>query len=285
MVQPAQTAYLCASIEKTAMDRSHIKIHARGNSPAQRTFSPAKMVHPMRLSNPIRIVVISSLLLFCSICHLPAWGQYNVYSFDHKFEGTFAHFGILMGYNSSRFHVSRSDRFLVSDSIRSVESTTGPGFNLGIISNLHIGNNFDIRFLPSFTFSERSLYYQTFGYGDLTQRIESVNLEFPLLLKFKSNPYKDLRMYVLAGIKYTYDLASNAEARNAEDIVKVGRHDFLVDYGFGLEIYFPYFIFAPEIRISQGIFDVHARDPKLNLSNVLDRLFTRSIVVVFNFEG
>lgn len=238
----------------------------------------------MRLSNPFRIVIISALLLF-SFCQLPAWGQYNAYSFDQKYTGTFAHFGILMGYNRSNFHIQKSERFLFSDSIRGVESGKGPGFTLGIISNVHIGKNFDIRFLPSFAFSERDLHYKFFNQEDLTQPIESVNLEFPLLLKFKSDPYKDMRMYVLAGMKYTYDLNSNAEARNAEDLVKVGRHDFLVEYGFGFEFYFPYFIFAPEIRISQGIFDVHSPDPKLNLSNVLDRLFTRSVLLVFNFEG
>ena len=250
-----------------------------------RAFSPAKMEHPMRLSNPLRIVGIPLLLVLFTVSQLPAWGQYNVYSFDQKYTGTFAHFGILMGYNQSNFHVQRSERFLFSDSIRSVESTPGPGFTLGIISNIHLGNNFDIRFLPSFSFAERDLNYKFFNQGDVTQGIESVNLEFPLLLKFKSNPYKDLRMYVLGGIKYDYDLASNAKARNAQNLVKVGRNDFLIEYGFGFEIYFHYFILAPEIRISQGIFDVLSPDPKLNLSNVLDRLFTRSILVVFNFEG
>lgn len=225
------------------------------------------------------------LALILLTASLTGKAQYNVYSFDNKYSNRFAHFGILMGFNRTEFRIKQSEPFLFSDSISSIQSSMGPGFNLGIVSNVHIGKNFDIRFLPSFSFTERALDYETFDDEDFTQRIESVNLEFPLLLKFKSNPYKDMRMYVLAGAKYTYDLASNAEARNAEDLVKVGRHDFLLEYGFGFEIYFPYFILAPEIRVSQGIFDVHAPDPNLNLSRVLERLFTRSVSIVVNFEG
>ena len=239
----------------------------------------------MRLSNPFRIVVFPLLLVLFTLSQLPAWGQYNVYSFDQKYTGTFAHFGILMGYNQSNFHVQRSERFLFSDSIRSVESTQGPGFTLGIISNIHIGNNFDIRFLPSFSFAERDLNYKFFNQGDVTQGIESVNLEFPLLLKFKSNPYKDLRMYVLGGIKYDYDLASNAKARNAKNLVKVGAMTSSSNMDLGSRSISPISSLHLKSGSPRAFLTFSLLIPKLNLSNVLDRLFTRSILVVFNFEG
>ena len=211
--------------------------------------------------------------------------QFNAYNFDQKYSNSTMHFGILMGYNRSEFRIKPSAQFQLSDSIAGIQSTRAPGFNLGIISNLRLGNNFDLRFLPSMTFADRSLNYPMFSDTTLNQSIESINVDLPLLIKFKSQPYKDMRLYVLGGIKYSYDLASNAKARNAENIVKIGRSDLAAEYGIGVEFYFQYFIFAPEIRISQGLINVHARDNHLQFSRVIVKLLTRSIVIVFNFEG
>jgi Outer membrane protein beta-barrel domain len=227
------------------------------------------------------------IILTVCILLMPLFGmaQYNAYQFDYKYESRFAHFGILMGFNKTDYRVKQSEKFLYNDTLRSVQSVKGPGFDLGIVSNVHLGKNFDLRFLPSMSFTEKNLEYQTFIDTVFNQKIESILLNFPLLLKFKSNPYKDMRFYVLGGIRYSYDLASNALSRNAESVVKVNRHDFALVYGMGFEIYFPYFIFAPEIRISQGIMNVHSLDKNLSFSNILDKLFTRGFSIVINFEG
>lgn len=212
--------------------------------------------------------------------------QFNAWGYDQKFAGAPVHFGITMGFNRADFRVFHSDLFTYNDTIRVAESIKKPGFNLGIISNVHIGKHSDFRFLPSMTFAERRLYYETFqDSGSIEKSIESINVELPFLFKYKSDPWKDMRAYVLLGFKYTYDLASNARARNAEDLVKVGRNDLSVDYGVGLEIYFPYFILAPEIRISQGIFNVLAEDPNLKYSNVFEKLLTRMFTFSLHFEG
>lgn len=236
-----------------------------------------------------RIVSSFALIGFCWLLlggsNTAVYGQFNAYSFTQKFENKWAHFGILMGYNRSEFRIRQSERFIFNDSIAGIESLKGPGFNLGIVTNIHLGRHFDLRLLPSMTFAERNLSYSTFLDTSFSQTIESINVDIPVLLKFKSDPYKDMRFYVLAGMRYSLDLASNANARNAEDIVKVGQHDLLMEYGFGFEFYFPYFIFAPELRLSQGLIDAHAIDPNLTFSNVLQRLFTRSIAIVINLEG
>lgn len=211
--------------------------------------------------------------------------QYNAYHFDDKFKNKPLHFGILLGLNQADFRIYKSQNFLIDDTIRSVESEKGPGFTLGIISNLRLSDHFDLRLLPTMTFTERNLNYQTWQDTFHTQSVEFINFEVPLLLKFKSNPYKDMRLYVIGGAKYSYDLASNAKARNAEHLVKISPHDVHLEYGIGMEIYFPMFILAPEIRISQGMFDIHSLDPDLQYSNVLQRLMSRMVVLTFNFEG
>ncbi len=211
--------------------------------------------------------------------------QFNAHFFDAKFYSKPIHFGILMGYNSSDFRFTHSNSFLFNDTILTIESIRNPGFNLGIVSNLRLNRHFDFRLLPGLTFSERALQFRTFEDTSVIKSIESVNVDVPVLFKFKSDPYKDMRVYVVAGVKYSFDMASNAKSRNAEDMIKVGRHDLSLDYGLGFEIYFPMFILAPEIRISQGLFNVHAADSKLIYSRVIDKLYSRSIQIIFHFEG
>jgi len=81
--------------------------------------------------------------------------NYNFYDFQNK---PF-YFGLTLGFNSSRYTPFRSEEFIYSDSIIGVKSLNGPGFNLNMIANLKIGQYFDFRFLPGFSFAERRLNY------------------------------------------------------------------------------------------------------------------------------
>lgn len=216
---------------------------------------------------------------------MPAKAQLNAEAFDLKYAKKPYHFGIALGYNTSTFKVEHDQEFLDGDSIRVVTPASGPGFNLGIVANLRMGNHFDLRFIPSLVFAEKSINYDILVNDFDTKLIESIYLQFPLSIKYKSDPYKDFRMYVIGGANYSYDLASNAKARNAEDQVKVLRHDVAAEVGVGMEFYFPYFILSPEIKVSHGLRNVHARDPDLIFSGVMGRLRQRAIMFTIHFEG
>jgi hypothetical protein len=90
---------------------------------------------------------------------------------------------------------------------------------------------------------------------------------------------------MLTGIKGEIDLASNARAKRAEDLVKINKYDYGVELGLGFNFYFPSFIFSPEIKFSNGLSNLHSRDENLKYSNVLDRIFSRMIVISFHIEG
>lgn len=211
--------------------------------------------------------------------------QLNVTEYENRFSMKPYHFGISLAYNTSDFKINFSDRFIYHDSILQCTSSRGPGFNLGIISNLRIGKYFDLRFIPSLSFAEKNLDYTYHDDQISTQTTESIYVDFPFDIKFKSAAYKDMKVYIIGGAKYSYDLGSNAKARNAEGLVKVKAHDLAVDYGFGFEFYFPYFIFSPEIKLSNGIFNLLAPDPNLQESAILDGLFSRTILISIHIEG
>src|SRR6185436_6914587 len=105
--------------------------------------------------------------------------------------------------------------------------------------------HFDLRFIPSLAFASRNLRY-FFIYNDTTRgevlkSIESNYLELPVCLKFKSKRIRNYRVYVLAGVKYTIDMISQAsvEAKDKE-FVKLRKFDYGYEIGLGFDFYMPY---------------------------------------------
>lgn len=194
------------------------------------------------------------------------------------------YFGISLGFNAQNFRVVHDQSFIYNDSMQTITSSRGPGFNLGIVSNLALGKYFDLRFVPALVFGDKRLNYMQRD-SAVTRTIESIILDFPLTVRFKSQPIGDVKFYVLTGMKYSLDLASNAKARRADDQVKVFRNDLSIEYGLGMQIFFPLFIFSPEIKFSQGIMDLHARNPDLIYSSTIDKLFSRTLTISLHFEG
>ena len=210
-------------------------------------------------------------------------GNYNFFDFQRKPY----YFGITLGINSSSFKPFRSRDFIFSDSIMAVNSVSGPGFNLGIVTNLKIGAFFDFRFLPTLSFAERQIEYdRNSEVNDFTQRtVESVFVEMPFHLRYKSAPFHDMRIFVIGGVKYSLDVASDARSRQADQLVKIAPNDFAIEYGAGVQIFFPYFIFSPEFKISHGIGNTLIFNDRLEESTVLEKILSRTFTISLHFEG
>lgn len=234
---------------------------------------------------PFKKVILFVLFacVFSQVDAQRAKGNYNFLSFEQKPY----YFGITLGINNSTFRVFRSDNFIRNDSIRIIEDVRGPGFNLGIVSNLKIGDYFDFRFLPTLSFTEKTIEYtptvsQAF---QRTRTLEQVLVQLPFHIRYKSAPFNDVRLFVVAGLKFDFDVANENRTRQANELVKIASSDFSGEVGVGLQIFFPYFIFSPEIKISQGLGNSLIYDPNLLESSVLERILSRTFTLSFHFEG
>ncbi len=205
-------------------------------------------------------------------------------------------FGFTVGVNSSHFRINHSQAFVESDSILVVESGKGQGFNVGIISEFAFNNHWSLRFIPALSFAEKDLDYTICTGIDangvckkelVKKPIESIYTTFPLLMKFSSEKFnnKANKVYVVGGFRYTYDWASNSEARQDDNVVKITKNDFTIDYGAGLDIYLPMAKIAFEIKASYGLVDILVREPNLIYSNMLDRLNSRSLLFSMHIGG
>lgn len=168
-----------------------------------------------------------------------SYAQVNAMEFDSKRQKKPYHFGISFGYNQSRYKFEFSEGLIHHDSIIFAESTRGPGINLAIVTNLKLTDHFSLRALPGLTFAEKDIRFNLIDDSLKSQRVESTYGDLPFQLKFKSEAYKDMRVYALAGVRYSYDFNANAKARNVEYDLKISPHDFSYEYGMGFEFTSP----------------------------------------------
>jgi Outer membrane protein beta-barrel domain len=199
--------------------------------------------------------------------------------------------GIGFIYEQSHLQVTAHPKFLQSDSVLYVNPTNTGGFGVSGMFTFRAANHLEFRFaFPEFIFASNSLSYHInyppAGEQPLaTKQIQSLLLGFPAQVKFLSDRINNFRVYMLGGINYQYDLASNSSARKAQNLVKLTPADLSVEAGLGFQFFFPVFILSPELKFSEGIKNVHSRDPNLQYSNVIDKLKTRMVVFSLIFEG
>jgi Outer membrane protein beta-barrel domain len=232
-------------------------------------------------------VIFAVLFCFMSILGTLA-AQHNQGNINYlDFQQKPYYFGITIGSNSSSYRVYHSKDFVLNDSFSVAKSAAGPGFNLGIISNLKMGEFFDVRFLPTLSFAERRIKYNIQGESlrTSTRRVNSVFVELPFHVRYKSATYHDFRLFVLGGVKYSFDVASDSKTRQADDLVKVSATDFQLEYGAGVQFFFPYFIFSPEFKVSNGLNNSLIFSKDVPQSNVLEKVLTRTFTISLNFEG
>ena len=197
------------------------------------------------------------------------------------------HFGFTLGINSLNFNVNKNNNFLNNDTLISMLSEDQKGFNLGIVSNLRLGKYTDLRFIPTLVFGERILNYSFNNQSNLPsqeKRIESTMIDFPFSLKYKSERYNNFRTYVMCGIKYSLDIASQSEIDDeGQELVKLNNHDLMIEGGFGIDFYLQYFKFSPQIKLSHGIINILTKDSTL-YTETIKNLKTSSWMISFTFE-
>ncbi len=232
-----------------------------------------------------------ALLLLCILISTSTIAQRAKVENLPKFDKQRIHFGFLLGFNYTNFIVhpvnDLKERF---DTVYVIEATRQPGFNLGILADLRLGEYFNLRFLPDLAFASRKLDYTFSGSNGtyvLSKEIESTFIDFPLLLKYKSERINNYRAYLIGGAKYSIDVASQKDVNSRlirDKIVKITNSDYGYEVGFGFDFYNKYFKFSPEIRFGFGLKNVLINEPDNVFVNTIDRLNSKSVLVSFIFE-
>ncbi len=233
----------------------------------------------------LRRKIITSIIVLLA-CHTGKAQERIMNLPDH--DSKLYHFGINLGLNNSHFSFTHHPQFLnsgINDSIAVIESINSMGINLAWLVNINLNEHWDIRTYPlNLTFSEKSFEYTMkkfdplLGEGQLTEKkVQSITLSLPILIKFSSDRIGNMKVFTTLGGRFDYDLASNANKKNAEELIKLKAYSYSAEGGLGFHIYFPYFVLTPELRVNWGLNNLHQRNPNLRFSSNVDQISSRMI--------
>lgn len=235
------------------------------------------------------LYIVSGCLLTTAVL-----GQKEKNKNYRHFDEQTLHFGFMMGANTANFVAYPVPDAFEKYQITSLENSSQPGGQVGPVISLKLGTPaLRLRFIPSISFQERVLeYYYTNPDPDAPkdlyneERVNSTNLDFPLMLQFRTLRLNNFASYVLVGGQYSYDLQSQADASQSfiDPFIKIKQEDFQGQAGLGVEFFAPYFKFGMEIKYSRGFTNSFIQDGTPS-SEPIDQLFNQVWWFSLIFEG
>ena len=259
---------------------------------------------------------ISAILLLLTVLAIPSQAQRRVIHYLPKYEQEPYHFGFLLAFNQMCYTIKTVENYQniaqPADSwpngsysipntqclyVYNMETLPTPGFTVGIIGSKRLGRYFDLRFIPSLSFSERRMRYNI-GIKDndgniemkaFTKSIGTTFVEFPLNIKYRSKRYNNIGAYIMGGINPKLDLASqkdNKENINGHEFINnlvTIRFDFAAELGTGFDIYNPWFKMGIEVKMSYGMLDI-VKNEAFIYTAPIDKLRNKLFQVSLLFE-
>jgi Outer membrane protein beta-barrel domain len=234
---------------------------------------------------------IISLVLLGTTLSLVAGAQNSVRENLPHFDSRYYHFGFLLSANSSSFFIDYKPDFTFSDSLLGIENVPQAGFNLALLASLNPIKNVNLRFVPGLSFQDRGLNYTFLAEGGKVEtylkRTESVWLQFPMMLKLRTNRAGNFAAYGLIGGCYGIDMQSQKDVNEAvagKIVVKLEKTDMTIDAGGGFDFFLPYFKFGVELKTAFGMKNVLVQEGN-QFTDPISKLRTRTFVLSLCFEG
>jgi hypothetical protein len=225
------------------------------------------------------------------MCSHKIWAQAQGRENLPYFDSRYYHFGFLLSANSSSFFLDYKPDFTFSDSLLGIDNVPQAGFNLALLASLNPTKNVNLRFVPGLSFQDRGLNYSFLADGGKIEtylkRTESVWLQFPLMLKLRTNRTGNFAAYGLFGGCYGIDMQSQKDVDEAiagKIVVKLQKTDITLDAGGGMDFFLPYFKFGIEMKTCFGMRDALIQEGN-QFTEPISRLRTRTFVLSLCFEG
>lgn len=239
---------------------------------------------------------------------VPALAQEARVNHMTTFDDKWIHFGFTLGVNTMDFglvhynpigentafveqapQLNNEARVTENDFIRADVSRLIPGFTVGIITDLRLSQDLNLRFLPGLSFGERQLTYNRPVYtGGSSEApyysIKSTFLDFPLLLKYKARRINNDRPYIVFGPAYRHNISRSS----VDHLVRLKDGGLYAEMGVGWDHYFTFFRFSVEGKFSIGLDNQLGPPPGPNerqyYSNAIKHLRSKMFTLSFHFE-
>ena len=237
----------------------------------------------------MKIVVLFSLMIV-----FPAFSQKEKPQNYRRFDEKLVHFGFMLGANTANFNVVLKPDAYSTYGLKSLVAKSSIGGQVGIVSTLKLGTPVvRLRMIPTLSFQERVM---TYNFEDLdpaatgdrvnVERINSTNIDIPLMFQFRTLRVNNFAAYALFGAQYSVDLQSqeNASQDFNDPFLKIRQHDYQGQVGVGIELFAPFFKFGMEVKYSHGFVNTFVPENTF-IANPIDKMYNRSWWFSIIFEG
>jgi hypothetical protein len=235
----------------------------------------------------------SSLILFVLLIPFCHWSQHQRLENYKNFDKALMQFGVQMGMNNASFNLIPIKEAYSLYGYRSIQAKSQPGLTIGMLTSIKLGSPvLRLRIIPTFSFQERVINYYSSpkiqeGKEEFNEeRINSSNVDLPVLLQFRTLRYGNFTSYFIGGGQYSIDLQSTVDkTQNLVDpFIKLQKKYWMGQAGIGVEFFAEYFKFGMEIKYSQGFQNVLIQDNSA-VSNPLQSLRNNAWIFTITFEG
>ncbi len=193
------------------------------------------------------------------------------------------HYGFHLSLNHSAFRTVHSDWFLANDTIKYMHGGGRSGFGLGFLFNFRLFEYGDLRFLPTVAFYERTITYGVKGLDqEVVASFNSSHVNLPILFKYKAKRRSNARVYMVGGANFGFEVTTKKKTKSDDQLLLRGA-ELSLEYGVGVDLYQPYFKFAPELRFSLGL--TNLIDPTESIYSLpIDKVMSYTVTLYLMFE-
>ncbi len=234
--------------------------------------------------------IFACILVFVSFFSIAQHQRLENYK---NFDKEVLSFGVQMGFNDTGFNFTPALNAYKDFGFRSIQAQALPGAQVGLLASLKLGTPIlRLRLIPTFSFQERVIQYYSAPKLNQSQevyneeRVNSSNVDFPLLLQIRSLRYGNFTAFAVTGMQFSLDLQSMEDkSQNYIDpFIKIRKKDWMAQFGGGVEFFNEFFKLGLEIKYSQGLYNTLVQDFS-PVSKPITSLYNNSWIFTVTFEG
>lgn len=149
---------------------------------------------------------------------------------------------------------------------------------------MRIGRFWELKMLTMLQLHERTLDYTWQHTPGPNLKIETISLDIPLTIKYRSTMPNNTGMYIIGGVRWSHDFQSNEDVPigDTKPLVAIKKNTYYYEMGAGFEFRLDFVDLSLEFKLSNGLNNALVRIPNSyysgSLSAIYPRLFSISLM-------
>lgn len=167
------------------------------------------------------------------------------------------------------------------DSIKSISASSQAGGGFGGTVSYRMGRHWELKSFVLLQLHQRNLEYNFYKRDVQRIKMETVSMDFPLNLKYRSAMPGNTRMYVVGGLRYSYDFNSNQGIAigKTRPLVALTKNTWYYEFGTGFEFRLQYVDVGIELKMTNAMSNALVRGSRNNIDP--DNIYNRSLQGLF----